>query len=183
MILLISLALAGALDVTHVDASTPEAVQIALAESAAPAEVSKEAAVYVLGPGGYRKVREGRNGFTCLVARQRQDTVEPECFDAEGTATILPARLFVEARRAEGVNDATVDRELEEAYRTGRFVAPRKPGIVYMLSSNNYVFDPDRRQVIHFPGHLMFTCHTRLKRRSARALAHRSSYRLVLRTR
>ena len=38
----------------------------------------------------------------------------------------------------------------------GRFTAPRKPGLVYMLSPHNYVFDPERRQIIHFPGHLMF---------------------------
>ena len=152
-LLLLALQLDG---VTHVDASTPESIQVALAESAAPPEVSRDAAVYVIGPNGYRKVRDSRNGFTCLVSRERRDTLEPECFDAEGTATVLPARLYVEARRAQGADDATVDREVEAAYRAGRFVAPRKPGLVYMLSSHNYVFDPERREVIHFPGHLMF---------------------------
>src|SRR5690242_18365038 len=142
--------------VTQVDASTPEPIQIALAESAAPPDVSKDAAVYVIGRDGYRKVRDSRNSFTCLVSRQRRDTVEPECLDAEGTATVLPARLFVEARRAQGADDAAVERELDAAYRDGRFVAPRKPGIIYMLSPYNRVFDPDRREVIHFPGHLMF---------------------------
>jgi hypothetical protein len=155
--LLIALLLGVQLDgITRVDASTPEAVQIALAESAAPSAVAGAATIYVLGPRGYRKVREGSNGFSCLVSRQRLDTLEPECFDAEGTATVLHARLFVESRRAEGIDDATVDREVEAGYRSGRFVAPRKPGIVYMLSPHNYVFDPERKQVIHFPGHLMF---------------------------
>lgn len=153
MLLLAAIQLDG---VTRIDAATPETVQIALAESAAPAAVAADAAVYILGPAGYRKAREGRNGFTCLVSRQRLDTIEPECFDAEGTATVLPARLFVEARRAAGADAAAIDRELEEGYRNGRFSAPRKPGIVYMLSPHNYVFDPERRQVIHFPGHLMF---------------------------
>jgi len=142
--------------VTQVDAATPEPIQVALAESAAPAEVSRESAVYVIGRDGYRKVRDSKNGFTCLVSRQHRDTVEPECFDAEGSATVVPARLFVEARRAQGADDDTVDREVEAAYRAGRFVAPRKPGIVYMLSPYNRVFDPERREVIHFPGHLMF---------------------------
>ena len=45
---------------------------------------------------------------------------------------------------------------IEEGYKSGRFKAPRKPGIVYMLSPHNYVFDPGRKQIIHFPGHLMF---------------------------
>ena len=142
--------------ITSVDATTPEAVQIALAESAAPPAVASAAAVYVIGPAGYRKVRDGRNGFTCFVSRQRPDTLEPECFDAEGTATVLPARLFVESRRAGGAQEAAIDAEFEAGYRNGRFEAPRKPGIVYMLSPHNYVFDPERGQVIHFPGHLMF---------------------------
>ena len=45
---------------------------------------------------------------------------------------------------------------MDEAYRAGRFIAPRKPGLVYMLSPHNYVFDPERQRIIHFPGHLMF---------------------------
>ena len=51
------------------DASMPREQQIVLAESAAPAEVSSKATVYVLGPKGYEKAREGTNGFSCFVGR------------------------------------------------------------------------------------------------------------------
>jgi hypothetical protein len=155
--LLAALLVSAQLDgIKTVDATTPEATQVALAESAAPPQVSRDAAIYVLGPKGYRKVRDGRNGFTCLVSRQHRDTIEPECFDAEGTATVVPTRLFVEEQRAAGVPDAAIDQQVEEGYKSGRFVAPRKAGIVYMLSPHNYVFDPERKAVSHFPGHLMF---------------------------
>jgi hypothetical protein len=156
MHLLAAVLLLSQLDgIKTVDASTPEAIQVALAESAGP-PVGKDATIYVIGPKGYRKVRDGRNGFTCLISRQRLDTLEPECFDAEGTATILPVRLFQEAQRAAGVRDVVIEKEVDDGYKSGRFIAPRKPGIVYMLSANNFVFDPDRKEVIHFPGHLMF---------------------------
>jgi hypothetical protein len=46
-----------------IDATTPVAVQVALAESAGP-PVAAGAAIYVLGPRGYRQVRESTNGFT-----------------------------------------------------------------------------------------------------------------------
>jgi hypothetical protein len=138
-----------------IDATTPAAIQIALAESAGP-PVAADAAIYVLGPKGYTKARDGRNGFTCLISRQRPDTLEPECFDGEGTATVLPVRLFIEDRRAAGTPEARIQALVDEGYEQGRFVAPRKPGLVYMLSDHNYVFDPERKQVIHFPGHLMF---------------------------
>jgi hypothetical protein len=155
MLMLAALMLAQMDGVKTVDASTPEAVQVALAESAGP-PVGGEATVYVIGPQGYKKVRDGRNGFTCLISRERRDTLEPECFDAEGTATVVPVRMFVEAQRAAGATDEAITRQVEEGYASGRFIAPRKPGIVYMMSAHNYVFDPERRQIIHFPGHLMF---------------------------
>lgn len=82
-----------------VDATTPAAIQIALAESAGP-PVGADAAIFTIGPKGYTKARDGRNGFTCLISRQRRDTLEPECFDAEGTATVVPVRMFVEERGA-----------------------------------------------------------------------------------
>jgi hypothetical protein len=143
-------------DIKTVDAATPEAAQIALAESAGPPDVARDATIFVLGPQGYKQVREGRNGFTCLIARQFPNTVEPECFDAEGTATLVPVRMFVEAERAKGTSEAAIEKAVANGYGSGRFVGPRKPGLVYMLSSHNVVFDPVRKQIIHFPGHLMF---------------------------
>jgi hypothetical protein len=139
-----------------VDASTPDATQVALAESAGPPPVAKDATILVLGSSGYRKVRDGKNGFTCLVSRERPDTLEPECFDAEGTATIVPARMFIETERAAGTAEAAIQKQLEDGYKSGRFGAPRKPGLVYMLSPHNYVFDPGQKKIVHFPGHLMF---------------------------
>ena len=56
-------------EVHLVTASTPRERQIDLALSAAPTEVSSKAAVYILGPKGYEKVREGTNGFSCLIER------------------------------------------------------------------------------------------------------------------
>jgi hypothetical protein len=141
--------------IRRVDASTPPDVQIALALAAGP-PVSAGAAVYVLGPRGYTRAREGTNGFSCLVTRERTDTMEPECYDSEGSTTTLLTRLYTEELRAQGRDEAWISRNIEEGYKSGRFRAPRRPGIVYMLSEYNYVFDPDRKEVIHFPGHLMF---------------------------
>ena len=138
-----------------VDAATPAAIQIALAESAGP-PVAAGAAIYVLGPKGYTRVREGTNGFTCLVSRERPDTLEPECFDATGTASVVPVRLFIEEQRAAGAGEDRIKTMVAARYRQGRFKAPAKAGLVYMLSPHNYVFDPERKEIVHFPGHLMF---------------------------
>lgn len=138
-----------------VDATTPAAVQIALAESAGP-PVAADAAIYVLGPKGYTLARHGANGFTCLVSRERPDTLEPECFDATGTASVVPVRIFIEEQRAAGAAEERITAMVEAGYREGRFKAPARAGLVYMLSPHNYVFDPERKAIVHFPGHLMF---------------------------
>jgi hypothetical protein len=138
------------------DASVPRERQIELATSAAPEEVSAKAAVYILGPKGYEKVREGANGFSCLVNREFVTTMEPECFDAQGSQTTMLVSMRTEELRAQGKSDAEIAAEIKEGYKTGRFKAPLKPGIVYMMSNENWVFDPDSKTIIHFPGHLMF---------------------------
>ena len=138
-----------------IDANTPADVQIALAKSAGP-NVSEHATIYVLGPKGYRVAQEGTNGFACLVNRERLDTLEPECYDAEGVRTTLKARLFVEEERAKGTSDDAIQAAIAAGYKSGRFQAPSRAGIVYMMSDHNYVFDPGAKQIIHFPGHLMF---------------------------
>ena len=140
----------------HVNAATPREVQIRLAESAAPPEVSGKATILVLGKKGYEQARAGTNGFTCLVEREFTNTMEPECFDAESSATTLKVRIFSEEKRAAGIKDEEIARQVEAGYKSGRFRAPRKPGIIYMLSPYNRVFDPESKKIIRFPGHLMF---------------------------
>jgi hypothetical protein len=45
------------------------AAEIALARSAAPAAISRNAKILVLGRHGYETAVEGKNGFTCVVER------------------------------------------------------------------------------------------------------------------
>src|SRR5580693_3700438 len=90
------------------DFSLPREERIKLAESAAPPEVSSKATVYVLEKSGYVKVREGTNGFSCVVDRQTPLNLEPTCFDAEGSATTLQSRFLAEELRAKGENEDEV---------------------------------------------------------------------------
>jgi len=138
------------------DFSLSREEKIKLAESAAPPEVSSKATVYVLDSTGYVKVRDGSNGFTCFVDRQALVNLEPTCFDAEGSATTFLTRLFVEDQRAKGKSEDQIKSALDEGYHSGKFQAPRKPGIVYMLSDQGYLLIPTAGKVVHLPPHLMF---------------------------
>jgi hypothetical protein len=128
--------------------------EIALALSACPAAVVDKAAVYVLGPSGYVKVREGRNGFTAIVQHSLPTSVEPRCMDAEGTRTHLPRVLKVAELRAQGKSPEEIRRFVADAFAKGVFQPPARPGVDYMLSTENLV--PNAKGVVEpFPPHVM----------------------------
>lgn len=130
--------------------------EIELALSAAPLHLREESTVYVLEGGKYVKVREGTNGFHCLVVRFG-NIIAPYAYDKEGSETLMLADF----RRAElveqGKSIQEAERILQEEYKAGKLQAPRKPGVAYMLSSDFVRRDPktgDETQV--FPPHVMF---------------------------
>lgn len=142
------------------DASMPRPQQITLAESAAPTEVSSQATVYVLGSKGYEKAREGTNGFSCFVGRHfvkpTETTIEPACFDAEGSRTLLPIYLHGEELRTSGSSEADIKADVANGYKEGRYKYPSKPGFLYMMSSQNRLSAISDRSSGIFPPHLMF---------------------------
>jgi hypothetical protein len=142
------------------DASMPRDQQIALAESAAPAEVSSKATVYVLGPKGYEKAREGTNGFSCFVGRHfkkpTETSIEPQCLDAEGSRTLLPVYMHGEELRENGKSEAEIKADTASGYKDGRYQYPSKPGMLYMMSSQNRLSAMSEHGTGIFPPHLMF---------------------------
>lgn len=130
-----------------------EADEVALALSAAPESLRAEAGVFVLGKDGYRRVRDSRNGLNCLVGHDRPGTQEPICWDREGSETILPLALDEGKWRASGATEQEVARLRAEGFANGTYRAPRRPGIAYMLSTENDVFNGER--VIRYHPHVM----------------------------
>jgi hypothetical protein len=142
------------------DASVPRERQMALAESAAPAEVSSKATVYVLGLRGYEKAREGTNGFSCFVGRHfvkpTETTIEPACFDAEGSRTLLFVYMHGEELRISGKSEEEIKADVAKGYEEGRYKYPSKPGFLYMMSSENRLSAITDQSSGIFPPHLMF---------------------------
>jgi hypothetical protein len=129
-------AICWAQEVNQVDANTPRDLQIRIARLAAPKEVSANASIYVLGGHGYELAESGNNGFTCLIEIEKPNTMEPECYDAEGSGTTLQVRIFVEKQRASGTSEAQIDRMVGDGYKQGKFKPPSKSGIVYIFGPN-----------------------------------------------
>lgn len=133
-------------EVSPIHPVLPQAFEIELALSAAPAHLQEEATVYVLKRGGYEKVREGSNGFACLVRRSGvtqniyYDSMAPMCFDPEGVRTLLPASLDQTKLIEEGKSLEEVYQLIEEGFKSGKYKAPSN-GVVYMLSAATFVPD------------------------------------------
>jgi hypothetical protein len=131
--------------------------EIALALSSCPASVSSKAAVYVLGESGYVRVRDSQNGFTAIVEHGRPTSQEPQCMDAEGTRTFLPRILKMAELRAQGKSREEINRFVADAFASGVFQPPIRPGVIYMLSTENLpVADEEKSIVAPYPPHLMF---------------------------
>jgi hypothetical protein len=131
--------------------------EIALALEAAPAAVGAKAGVYVHDKDGYTKARASQNGFVCLVDHRIPNAVEPQCMDAEGVKTFLPKYLLVASLRAKGKAEPEIRQAVKAAFASGQLKAPKRPGIIYMLSPHNVVtIDEVKGVAVPFPGHLMF---------------------------
>jgi hypothetical protein len=130
--------------------------EIELALSAAPEHLRSSAGVYVLERNGYVTVRESTNGFTCIVNRDHPLSLKPVCFDAEGTATILPKILRVGELLMQRKPMAEIDAEIAEGFRSGKYISPRRIGVAYMLSGDIRNYDPHTGKVDSFPPHVMF---------------------------
>jgi hypothetical protein len=134
----------------------PRDKEVQLALSAAPEHLRERAGVYALETAGFVKVRDSRNGFTCIVNRDDPRNLKPTCYDAEGTATILPKILFVGELLMKGTPLPEINDAVRKGFERGRFISPRRPGIAYMLSGDIRNFNPTTGKIGSFPPHVMF---------------------------
>jgi len=126
--------------------------EIALARTAAPASISADAEVLVLGKRGYEVGVKGKNGFVCFVERSWTagfDDPEfwnpklraPNCFNPPAVHSVLPQYL----KRTEWVLAGASKQQLIEkaraAFADHTFVAPEAGSFSFMLSKQGYLSD------------------------------------------
>jgi hypothetical protein len=137
--------------------------EIALARSAAPESISRDAEVMVLGRHGYETAIKGTNGFVCMVERSWTAPIDdpgfwnpkgraPICLNAAAARTYLPRTIKktelilagrTKAQMVEAVGAAVDKKELP----------PMELGAMcYMLSKQGYLSD----QAGNWHPHLMF---------------------------
>ena len=126
--------------------------EIRYAKSAAPADISKDAKVWVLENGHYVVAEQGTSGIACQVGRSSAANWEPQCGDAEADETALAIFRFFTEQRIAGKTSDEIHAEVDSGLASGRFRAPQRPALVYMVSSSQVLGTKTRS---HFMPHLM----------------------------
>lgn len=137
--------------------------EVALARSGAPASISGEAEVMVLGRTGFTTAVEGKNGFVCVVERGwGAATTEAEfwnpkikapiCFNAAAARSFLPIFLLKTKLVLAGKSKAEILAATNAAFDKKELPALEPGAMCYMMSKQQYL--NDRGKSWH--PHLMF---------------------------
>jgi hypothetical protein len=139
------------------------AQEIALARSAAPDSIAKDATVLVLTRSGYETAVTGSNGFVCMVDRGFSGAPDwperwnakiraPECLNPAAARTVAPFSKLRTAMTLAGSSDVEIIARIRAALRSGE-IPPLAPGAMcYMMSKSAYLQD----EGAHAMAHVMF---------------------------
>jgi hypothetical protein len=133
----------------------PRAEEVALARSAAPASVSATASVLVFSDTGFIVAEAGTGSAVCLVNRSWVESLEPECFDAEAAATIMPMETHRTELYHRGVSPREADRQIADRLAAGEFRLPGRLAVVYMMSGAQHLISDDGKPAGNWKPHLM----------------------------
>jgi hypothetical protein len=140
--------------------------EIAMARSAAPEGISRDAEVLVLGRHGCETAVKGKNGFVCVVERgwmspfDGDDAVNfwnpkirgPICFNPPAVRSILPLTYKRTDMVLAGQSKAQIIDGIKTFIKQG--LPPLEPGAMcYMMSKEQYLTDEGHHNWI---AHLMF---------------------------
>ena len=141
---------------------TDQGAEIALARSAAPESISRDAEVLVLGRHGFETAVKGKNGFVCIVERSWTSAADPDfwnpkvrtpiCWNAAAARSILLRNIKRTDLILAGRTKAQVDEAIVAAVDKKELPAMEPGAMCYMMSKQGYGGD----SVEHWPPHLMF---------------------------
>lgn len=136
--------------------------EVALARTAAPESISRDADVMVLGRQGFDTAEKGKNGFVCIVERSWTSAADadfwnskvrtPICYNPAAAHSLLPRNLKRTNLILAGRTKAQVEEAIFAAVDKKQLPAMEPGAMCYMMSKQGYGGD----SVPHWPSHVMF---------------------------
>src|SRR5215472_6808069 len=139
---------------------TDRDAEIALARSAAPVAISRDAKILVLGQHGYETAVEGKNGFVCAVERGWMGPADapeiwnpkirgPICFNPPAARSVLPTTYKRTEMVLAGRTKAEIIAGNKAAFEKGELPPLEAGAMSYMMSKRAYLTDGDDHNVAH----------------------------------
>jgi hypothetical protein len=136
--------------------------EVALARSAAPGSISRDADVLILGRHGFETAIKGTNGFVCIVGRGwtsapdaefwNPKVLVPMCVNAAAARSYLLYITMITDLAMAGHTPAEVNEAIILAIANKELPPMASGAMCYMMSKQGYGGDT----VPHWPSHLMF---------------------------
>jgi len=137
--------------------------EIALARTAAPASISRDAEILVLGEKNFEVAVKGTNGYVCAVGRAFGGPLSnpefwspknrsPICYNAPAVRSLLPYAMKQTAMALAGASKSQIVEAIRTAVAKKELGPPETGSMAYMMSKDAYLTDRGG----HNLAHLMF---------------------------
>jgi hypothetical protein len=137
--------------------------EIAMARTAAPPSISRDAEILVLGQTNFETAVQGKNGFVCLVGRAFAGPLSnpefwnpknrsPICLNPPAARSLMPYAMKEAGLALAGASKAQIIDAIRIAVANHELGAPESGSMSYMMSKEAYLTD----QGSHNLAHVMF---------------------------
>jgi hypothetical protein len=137
--------------------------EIAMARTAAPASITRDAEILVMGQKNFETVVKGKNGFVCAVGRAFMGPVNnpefwnpknrsPICYNPPAARSLWPYAVKQAGMAIAGASKAQITEAIRTAVAKKELGAPESGSMAYMMSKEAYLTD----RAGHNLAHLMF---------------------------
>jgi hypothetical protein len=137
--------------------------EIAMARTAAPPSISRDAEILVLGQKNFEVAVQGTNGYVCVVGRAFAGPLSnpefwnpknrsPICYNPPARRSLMPYAMKEAGMALAGATKAQIIDAIKAAVASKELGAPEAGSMAYMMSKEAYLTD----QGSHNLAHVMF---------------------------
>jgi hypothetical protein len=134
--------------------------EIALARTAAPASISRDAEILVLGQKNFETAVPGKNGFVCAVGRAfggplnnpefwNPKNRSPICYNPPAVRSLLPYAIKQTGMALAGASKAQITDAVTTAVAKKELGPPDSGSMAYMMSKEAYLTDQGGHNLAH----------------------------------